>query len=362
MGEDIRQSENVEDARRRARDYASTRDPQRRVTINDIARIADVSKKTISRIINDSPNVRNETREAVRAIMAELDYQPDPAARGLNYGHAFLIGLIYDNPNPQYVVTSQEGILRALADTEFELLVHPCDRNAPDFLADIRKFVERQKLYGVVLTPSVSEDERVADLLRDMGCRHVRIASVELGPPETMLVTNDALGAREAAVHLVELGHTRIAYLTGRSGFRSSEERKRGFAEGLAEAGLSLAPELVIEGDYTFDSGLRAAEVALAMINPPTAIFCANDAMAVGFIQGLRKVGKRVPDEMSVVGYDDFQIARTSWPNLTTIHTPTHQFAQLAASRLLNITPSPALLDVKAPWLVVRDSTGIATG
>ena len=307
----------------RARAFSRERDGSRRVTINDVARLAEVSKKTISRVINDSPNVRRKTQAVVRAIMDELSYIPDPAARGLNYRHAFLVGLIYDNPNPQYVVTTQRGILEAIADSEYELLVHPCDRASPTFLDDIRRFVQRQRLYGVVLTPSVSEDERVAALLRELDCRHVRIASVSLGEADTMLVTRDALGAKEAARHLAEFGHTRIAHLAGRPGFRSSEERQRGFSKGLSEMGLSLVPDLVIEGDYTFKSGVEAAASVLAMDVPPTAIFCANDAMAVGFIQGMRQAGKRVPEDMSVVGYDDFQIARTSWPNLTTIHVPT---------------------------------------
>ena len=343
----------VAEALSRAREFAKARDTSRRVTINDVARLAGVSKKTISRIINDSPNVRARTQVLVRAIMDELAYVPDPAARGLNYGHAFLVGLIYDNPNPQYVVAAQEGILGALAGTEYELVVHPCDRASPDILSDIRDFVARHRLYGVVLTPSVSEDERVADLLRELECRHVRIASVELGEPANMMVTRDAHGAREAARHLTDLGHTRIAHLSGRSGFRSSEERRRGFAQGLEEAGLSLVPGLVMEGDYTFESGERAAERALAMQTPPTAIFCANDAMAVGFIQGLRRAGKRAPDDMSVVGFDDFPIARTSWPNLTTIHTPTRRYAQAAAVRLLG----GEVELIAPPWLVERDST-----
>src|ERR1700759_2056249 len=143
---------------------------RRRRPNNDIARLAGVSKKTVSRVINASPYVQKETRERIEAVIAEHGYAPDPQARGLAFRRAFLIGLVYDNPNPQYVVNMQLGLLDGMKGSGFELVVHPCDRASPTFLADLRGFVERQKLYGVVLTPSVSEDERAAALLREIGC------------------------------------------------------------------------------------------------------------------------------------------------------------------------------------------------
>lgn len=330
----------------------------RKATINDVAALAGVSKKTISRIINDSPYVKETTRQLVKAIMIEIGYVPNSQARGLNFSHAFLVGMIYDNPNPQYVVTAQEGILAVLKDSEYELLVHPCDRSRADFLDDIRNFIQRQRLYGVILTPSISEDEGLAAMLREMGCRHIRIASVELGPPQHMLVTHDAIGGFEVARHLTSLGHKHIGYLSGLQGFRSSEERQRGLEAGLKIAGLSLNPDHIIDGDYTFESGLAAVDSVFAKPDAPTAMFCGNDQMAAGFLQGLRLSGRRAPDDMSVVGYDDFVIARNVWPRLTTVHTPTEEFARIAAHRLLDQPIPEKLADVKAPWLVVRDSTG----
>src|SRR6185503_13655888 len=146
---------------------------RKRPTINDIARLAGVSKKTVSRVINQSPYVQKETRERIQAVIAELGYAPDPQARGLAYGHSFLIGLVYDNPNPQYVVNMQLGLLDGMRGSGFELVVHPCDRGSASFLDDLRGFVERQRLFGVVLTPSISEDERAARLLAEAGCAYV---------------------------------------------------------------------------------------------------------------------------------------------------------------------------------------------
>src|SRR6185312_7574675 len=135
------------------------------MTINDVARLAGVSKKTVSRVINDSPSVNAATRERVQAVMAEVDYEPDPQARGLAFRRAFLIGLVYDNPNPQYVVQMQDGALDALRGSGFELVVHPCERDSPGFVAGVRGFIERQKLHGVILTPPVSEDPVLAQAI-----------------------------------------------------------------------------------------------------------------------------------------------------------------------------------------------------
>src|SRR5262245_9858640 len=139
---------------------AATPEPvQRRHTINDIARLANVSKKTVSRVINESPYVHGETRERIASIMAKVGYTPDPQARGLAFRRSFLIGLTYDNPNAPYVINVQEGALGALRRQGYELVVHPCDRNTEGFLPDIKNLIQRQKLDGVILLPPVSENQ-----------------------------------------------------------------------------------------------------------------------------------------------------------------------------------------------------------
>ena len=327
---------------------------RRRPTINDIARLAGVSKKTVSRVINASPFVRSDTRERVEAVIAELGYAPDPQARALAYGRSFLIGLVYDNPNPQYVVNMQLGLLDGMRGSGFELVVHPCDRGSPSFLDDLKSFIERQRLYGVVLTPSVSEDDRVADLMREIQCSYVRVASVSLDKPEHMIETRDRLGGREAALHLADLGHTRIAFVSGPPTFRSSHERRAGFEEALSERGLGLP--YAAEGAYTFDSGIECGRELLQMSPPPTAVFCGNDEMAAGVLQAARQLGVRVPEDLSIIGFDDFQIASRLWPTLTTVRTPTREIGRIAVERLIGVDDAR---DPKGrlPTLVVRDST-----
>jgi LacI family transcriptional regulator len=333
-----------------------------RPTINDIARLAGVSKKTVSRVLNKSPFVSVETRERIEAIIARTGYSPDPQARGLAFRRSFLVGIVFDNPNPQYVVNIQQGILDGLRGSGFELVIHPCDRHSRSYLADIRNFVERQKLFGVILTPSISEDEQLARMLEQMGCSYVRIASVPLDRPDRMIVSYDRKGGEQAALHLTQLGHRRIGFVSGPSTFRSSHERRSGLEDGLAAAGLHLRPEFVAEGAYTFDSGASCGSALLGRAERPTAIFCANDEMAAGLLQAARRAGIQVPQELSVVGFDDFQIATQVWPTLTTIHSPIRSVGLLAAQRLfagadegkVPMAESAALM----PQLVVRESTG----
>lgn len=330
-------------------------------TINDIARLAEVSKKTVSRVINNSPFVKEETRKRVEAVIAEHGFTPDPQARGLAFRRSFLVGMIYDNPSPNYVVNMQQGVLDAVRGSGLELVVHPCNRASDVFLSDVRNFIVRQKLFGVVMPPSVSEDDRVVAILKEADCPYVRIASVSLDEPACMVVTHDSRGGARAARHLAELGHVRIAFISGPDTFRSSHERGRGFAEGLAEHGLELDPAYVRRAAYTFDSGVEAATELLALPQRPTAIFAGNDEMAIGVMKAARDAGLRVPEDLSIVGFDDLPMASRVWPNLTTVRLPIRDMGRMAAEKLTarsrGLDPATLIQPEVDPSLVVRDST-----
>lgn len=330
-------------------------------TINDIARFAEVSKKTVSRVINNSPFVKEETRKRVEAIIAEYGFTPDPQARGLAFRRSFLVGMIYDNPSPNYVVNMQQGVLDAVRGSGLELVVHPCNRGTDSFLNEVRAFIVRQKLFGVVMPPSVSEDDRVVAILKEADCPYVRIASVSLDEPAKMVVTNDSRGAAEAAQHLAEQGHRRVAFISGPDTFRSSHERGRGFREGLAEHGVTLDAAYVRQGAYTFESGVEAAESLLAMAEPPTAIFAGNDEMAIGVMKAARDRGLDVPGDLSIVGFDDLPMASRVWPNLTTVRLPIRDMGRMAAEKLTaglrGLDPATLAQPEVIPSLVVRQST-----
>jgi LacI family transcriptional regulator len=337
---------------------------EKKPTINDVARLAGVSKKTVSRVINQSPFVKNVTREKINAIIAEIGFSPDPQARGLAFRRSFLIGLVYDNPNPQYVVNMQLGMLDAMRGSGYELVVHPCNRGNPTFLADFRRFIERQKLSGVVLTPSVSEDDRVKAVLDEVGCGYIRIASVPVDKPAHIIVSNDRFGGRAAARHLAELGHTHIGFISGPASFRSSHERRGGFEEELKERGLELQSDYIMQGAYTFETGLSCAAELLKRTPRPTAIFAANDEMAAGVLHAIRRASLRCPEDVSVVGFDDFQIASSVWPPLTTVRTPTREIGRMAAEKLIGLDAAQdhtrEAAPATSPVLVVRDSTARA--
>ena len=274
-------------------------------TINDIARLSGVSKKTVSRIINNSPLVRQDTRDKVEALMREVGYVPDPLARGLAFRRSFLIGLVYDDPGAQCIVDLQHGALEALRGSGYELLVHPCDSQDPDCAHSVRRFVQQQKLHGVILGPSASESAALAEMLDGIDCRYTRITAHALQDQGQAVVTHDRDGAAAAAGYLLSLGHRDIAVIAGPGDRSTARERIHGFLDRLAQGGLALPGERVLEAADTFESGVHAAERLLLGEARPSAIFTGNDEMAAGVYQVALRAGIAVPRQLSIVSYDD---------------------------------------------------------
>lgn len=320
-----------------------------------------MSSKSVSLVVNGLPGVGAETRARIQALIAEQGYVPTAQAQGLATGRAFLVGHVYNNPNPEYLTTMQQGLLDGLDGTGYALVPLPLDRDRPDFAGRLSEFVERHRLDGVVLTSSVSEDERVPPLLDRLATPYVRVAATAVDEPDRSVAGVDRAAAELAAQHLRDLGHARIALVAGPADFLSARERLSGFADALARSGAPLDPALVVAGDYTFASGVEAARQLLAASPPPTAVFCTNDEMAVGVLQTAQRAGLDVPADLTVLGFDDFSIATHVRPNLTTIRIPTRQMGRLAAVRLLAAVrgrPEDVRdLACPPPELVLREST-----
>lgn len=317
-------------------------------TINDVARIAEVSKKTVSRVINKSPLLSEKTRQRVEKIIAEIGYVPNPQARALALRRNFIIAAIHDNPNAQFLVNVQQGILEGIANSDFNLMVQPVDRNSPTIANDIRDFLERQRPYGVVLLPPISENDAIARLCDDLGCRYVRMGSVKLDEAENTVSSNDREAVREAVGYLIEKGHRRIALIEGPTDFTSPQERRAGFEEAMAAAGLEMDESLVRPGKYTFESGVAAGQSLVEMDKPPTAIFACNDEMAIGAMIAARRSGFMIPEDLSIVGFDDTPLSSHIWPSLTTVHWPIVDMARTAAKKLI----SPEDEEANAIWLL----------
>ncbi|MGZ3304578.1 MAG: LacI family DNA-binding transcriptional regulator [Asticcacaulis sp.] len=335
---------------------------RKKATINDVARLARVSKKTVSRVINNSPSVREETREQVNGIIGRIGFRPDPQARGLAFRRAFLVGLIYDNPNAQYVVNMQTGALDGLRGSGLELVVHPCDRRSDTFIEDIREFLEVQRLAGVVLLPPIAEDLRLISLMEELDVPLIRVTArpgEQNDPPirTPQIVSRDRQGCIEGAEHLAELGHRRIGYIAGNHAYPSAHERRAGYDEGFARHGIAIAPELSEQGDYSFDSGLEAARKILRHPHPPTAIVCANDQMAAGAYHAALEKGLSIPGDLTVIGFDDADIATRIYPPLSTIRLPTRDMARMAVEALLDPDLARTSMVFEAT-LMVRGSSG----
>lgn len=334
---------------------------RKKATINDVASLARVSKKTVSRVINNSPSVRGETRDQVNDIIARIGFRPDPQARGLAFRRAFLVGLIYDNPNAQYIVNMQMGALDSMRGSGMELVVHPCDRNGDNFIDDVREFIEVQRLAGVILLPPIAEDRRLIALMEELDVPLIRVTArpgEENDPPirTPQIVSRDRAGCAMGAEHLAQLGHQRIGYVSGNILYPSAHERRAGFDEGLARHGLKIAAAFDEEGDYSFESGLEAVRKMLRHPNPPTAIICANDQMAAGAYHAAYEAGVNIPGDLTVLGFDDADVATRIYPPLTTIRLPTRDMARMAVDMLLDPEQTRSNLVFDAT-LMVRGST-----
>ena len=325
-------------------------------TINDVARVAGVSKKTVSRVINRSALLKQDTRTKVEAVIAELGYVPNPQARALALRRNFLLGLLHDNPNAQTVLNFQEGVLDAIRDTEFALVVRPVDRHSPEMLDDIRHFLEQQRLYGVLILPPISENDALAELCREMGCGYVRMGSAMLDDPDHVVASNDREMVEKAVDYLVEHGHRRIAIVRGPEGFRSAFERHEGFMAAMQKHGLEVPTELIAQGNYRFESGFMAAGTLLDNDEPPTAIFCSNDEMAAGSLHAAKLRDLNVPNDVSIIGFDNSPIAAHIWPPMTTVSWPIREMAKAAALKLIAPTDDDARKCMFPAQLVHRQS------
>ena len=304
-------------------------------TINDVAALAGVSKKTVSRVINRSEFITEKTRLAVQQAIETLGFVPNPQARALAFRRNFLIALLHDNPNAQTVLNFQQGVLDAIKDSDLALLVRPVDRGSGAMLEDVRIFLEKQRPIGAMLLPPISENDELAALCESLGVRYVRVGSALLDDARHCVSSNDREVVAEAVRKLIALGHRRIGFVRGPAGFRSAAEREKGFHEALEEAGLSLADEYYAPGNYRYTAGVEAGEKILSLAEPPTAIFCSNDEMAAGVMSVAHGKGMAVPGELSIIGFDDSPTATHIWPTLSTVRWPIREMGVRAARTLV---------------------------
>ena len=311
-----------------------------RPTVADVARAAEVSLMTVSRVVNHGTNVSEETRKKVEAAIAELGYVPNQAARNLAGGREVRIALLYSNPSSAYLSEFLMGSLGEASVNAAQIIVEYCEEGVRP--ADLVGKLAAHRANAVLLPPPLCDDERLLKRLQKAGLPMAQIAT---GRPSrhAYAVTIDDAGATEDLVRLlIEQGHSRIGYISGNPNQTVSELRQAGYEKALADADIAPRPDLIVSGDFSYRSGLQAAERLLASTEPPTAIVASNDDMAAAALAVAHRHGLDVPGDLSVCGFDDTAMATTIWPELTTIRQPISEMARQATAMLIaDVRESP---------------------
>jgi DNA-binding LacI/PurR family transcriptional regulator len=339
---------------------SALRQPQRQPSIKDIARIARVSHPTVSRALQNSPLVNPKTAERIRQIAREAGYRPSAVARGLVTRHTRTIGLAATSIADPFTSEVASGIEQAARDLGYS--VYFADSGAdPEREKKVVQAFAEQRVDGIIVTSS-----RVGalhlPLLVEMMVPVVLVNDQHPGVVAHSVLIDNEQGTRALTEHLIAFGHRRIAYIGDQFGYQSDTERFMGYCGALAAAGLSLAEELVVRGDGKPEAALRAMTALLALPQPPTAVCCYNDMSALGALRAIHAKGLRVPQDISVTGFDDLFLAAYTEPPLTTMRQPMRHMGQLAMQslyELMNGEHSVPQVRIHAE-MIVRDSTGIA--
>jgi len=304
-------------------------------TIEDVARAAGVSAMTVSRVINHGNNVRESTRAAVLEAIEQLNYSPNTAARSLAAGAAAHIGLLYANPSAAYLAQFLIGALHAARSAGVHLVIESCESEDADEQAEVTRRFATSDVEGVILPPPLSESQPIMAELDAMG---IPVVTVAMGAPQDDSLNvriDDHAAALEMTRYLLELGHRNIGFIKGHPNHIASHDRHRGFCDALTEAGIDCDKAPCEQGYFSYRSGLTAGERMLARPDAPTAIFASNDDMAAATISVAHRMGLIVPDDISIVGFDDTALATSVWPELTTVKQPISAMAEAALELLI---------------------------
>ena len=331
-------------------------------TIRDVAKASDVSIATVSRVFNESPLVSEATRQRVSAAATRLRYWPNGIARSLITNRTNTLGALLPDLHGEFFSEVIHGIDLAARERGFHLLVSRTSSSAEELTAALRSM--RGRVEGLII---MAPDLEAGALRQVTGAARV----VLLGPARpvaglgTISIAN-VEGARSIVRHLIGLGHRLIATISGPEHNTDARERLEGYRAALEEAGLASAPEIELSGDFTEHSGYDAATKLLRVSPRPTAVFVANDYMAVGALGAFHDAGVRVPGELALAGFDDIPLARYLTPPLTTVHVDMLKLGKRAVERLLDPLPATGvgkgIHELLHTTLVVRKSCGGGDG
>jgi LacI family transcriptional regulator len=349
------------------------------VTIYDVAARAEVSIKTVSRVMNNEPNVRPQMRERVLAAAGALGYSPNLSARSLAGSRSFVIAVFADadltidhwrsERGSDYLQRIQLGAMLECRDAGYHLLVELIDHDGPQVRQEVSALLAALKPDGVILTPPSCDNAVVLELLDKSGTPYVRLGPEKPEGQGPRVHMDDVAAAREMTEHLADLGHTRIGFITGDRRYGASRARREGYGAAMKARGLKVDKAWIREGDFTFESGRQAAVALLALDERPTAIFASSDEMALGALAAAAEAELSCPGDLSVAGFDDSPVSRLSRPQLTTIRQPLVEMSTLATKMLISgvtrrlaAKPAPPRDELLPFTLIHRASTAALRG
>src|SRR3954447_19549604 len=330
-----------------------------RATIRDIADLAGVSIATVSRVLNDRPDVAAGTRETVLQVVREHGFTTNRGARGLSSGRTGMIGLTLPLVADAYFGPMLSGAAEALHESDMRIVLAPTLHEHDREVSLLERLMRGTTDGAILMLPEESSEELRS--VQQQGFPFVVVDPRE-PPPEGIpcVAAMHAAGAKQATEHLLALGHRRIGAIAGAPGWYATEERLLGFRAALAGAGILLDPELVVYSDWRIPSGTIAAQQLLALDDPPTAIFGFNDNVAIGALHAAHSRGLKVPDDLSVVGFDDTTQAVIVMPRLTSVRQPLAEMGRMGAILLVRLIEGQRVDAMRielSTKLVVREST-----
>jgi LacI family transcriptional regulator len=333
---------------------------KRSITIKDVARVSGVSYATVSRVLTGYEFVKEATRRRVMEAAEDLGYVANLHARSLVGGRSRIIGLLVPNLDNGYVGTITQGIDRELARANFDLMLYTTHRHPGKetfYVSAITNGLTEGLLLIAPIVPTI-----YLEALRKQDFPYVLIDQADATENSSVVEATNWQGAYEATRYLTQLGHTRIAFIKGSPAVRSAADRLEGYKASLVDSGIPVMEELVIDGDYQQQTGYESAKRLLQRLQPlPTAIFAANDLAAFGAMDAAREYGLSIPNDISIIGFDDIPQASFVYPKLTTVRQPLEKMGQVAVKILLEQIEDqsrPPQRIALATQLIIRDSCG----
>jgi len=327
------------------------------ITIIDVAREAGVSYATVSRVINNKAHVKPEKREAVLRAMNRLGYVVNQQARGLASGRSQVIGLLVQNLGNSWMGAIIRGIDEQLSTTGYDIMLYTTHRRKESEMAYVGA-ISRGMADGLLLILP-RDPQAYLESLRRQRFPHVLIDHQGIDDQGAAVGVANWDGAYAATRYLIELGHQRIGFITGNLEMASATERLAGYQAALTDHDIRSDPTLVVEGNFLQPRGFTAGQILLSLPERPTALFASNDSMAFGVMEAARDRGLRIPDDLSVIGFDDIAEAATVHPPLTTVRQPLEQMGRTAARMLLRLIEAPETpveRIILATELIIRNS------